>query len=426
MFFGFCALRMGLKVQQTTKRSIAPAFLAATAALVLLVPMAVLQGAFGPLVGVAEAQAQGNLVVNRQDLDGANRNMWVTIKPADGGKSLMASWKTPYEFAGAVGTTYSVKAHNWSEGGLFFDHWEDSSTLSTRRVTLGEGTTTLTAYYRTEASPQAEAPAAAAAVAPEAVEQPAPVAAPAPAPAPSNEGKDSTGVYVPLYKYPDLGDSSGLWSSVIKAKKAHPSVPFAVSINPSNGPGWSDDSRISSAIGELKDAGVEHVLGYLPTMYATEPSGRTMGDLKGMVDRYRAWYPEMDGLMMDTMAAGSDKVSFYKELVEYAKSKGFTFVKGNPGAKVDSAYVGIFDNISIYERYDAPSISTLASNTLQHLSFGKEKFSFTAKGVPGLDLGYLDEIKGYVSYVYMTNDDGGNPYNSVPPYFDSMVDGLDD
>jgi hypothetical protein len=424
MFFGFCALRMGLKVQQITKRSIAPAFLAVTAALVLLVPVAVLQGAFGPLVGVAEAQAQGNLVINRQDLDGADRNMWVTIKPADGGASLMASWKTPYEFAGAVGTTYSVKAHNWSEGGLFFDHWEDGSTLSTRRVTLGEGTTTLTAYYRTEASPQVEAPAAAAA--PEAVAQPAPVAAAAPTPfAPSNEGKKSTGVYVPLYKYPDLGDSSGLWSSVIKAKKAHPSVPFAVSINPSNGPGGSDDSRISSAIGELKAAGVEHVLGYLPTMYATEPSGRTMGDLKGMVDRYRAWYPDMDGLMMDTMAAGSDKVSFYKELVEYAKSKGFTFVKGNPGAKVDSAYVGIFDNISIYERYDAPSISTLASNTLQNLSFGKEKFSFTAKGVPGLDLGYLDQIKGYVAYVYMTNDSGGNPYNSIPPYFDSMVDGLD-
>ncbi|MGI0018895.1 MAG: spherulation-specific family 4 protein [Nitrososphaera sp.] len=400
--------------------------MAATAALVLLVPVAVLQGAFGPLVGVAEAQAQGNLVVNRQDLDGANRNMWVTIKPADGGKSLMASWQTPYEFAGAAGTTYSVKAHNWSEGGLFFDHWEDGSTIATRRVTLAEGTTTLTAYYRTEASPQAEAAAAPAAVAqPAPVAAPAPVA-PAPAPAPQNEGKDSTGVYVPLYKYPDLGDASGLWSSVIKAKKAHPSVPFAVSVNPSNGPGWSDDSRISSAIGELKAAGVEHVLGYMPTMYATEPSGRTMGDLKGMVDRYRAWYPEMDGLMMDTMAAGSDKVSFYKELVQYAKSKGFTFIKGNPGAKVDSAYVGIFDNISIYERYDAPSISTLASNTLQHLSFGKEKFSFTAKGVPGLDLGYLNEIKGYVSFVYMTNDGGSNPYNSVPPYFDSMVDGLDD
>jgi hypothetical protein len=248
----------------------------------------------------------------------------------------------------------------------------------------------------------------------------------APAPVAPQGGKDSTGVYVPLYKYPDLGDPSGLWSSVIKAKKEHPSVPFAVSVNPSNGPGGSDDSRISSAIGELKAAGVEHVLGYLPTMYATEPSGRTMGDLKGMIDKYRAWYPEMDGLMMDTMAAGDDKLSFYKELVEYAKSQGFSFVKGNPGAKVDSAYFAVFDNISIYERFDAPSVSTLASNTLHHEGHSKSKFSFTAKGVPGLDLGYLNEAKEYVSYIYMTDDGGGNPYNTAPPYFFSMVEALDD
>lgn len=422
MFFGISRLKMGLNTQHPTKKNVAPAFLAASAALVLLVPGAVLQGFFGPLIGVAEAEPQGNLVVNRQTLEGKNLNMWITVKPADGGESLKASWRTPWEFAGAAGTTYTVRAHNWSEEGLYFSHWDDGSTNRDRRVTLSaDATTTLTAYYKVEPVP--EPAAAPAPVAPEAA--PATVES-TPAPAAPQEGMDSTGVYVPLYKYPDLGNPSGLWSSVIKAKKEHPSVPFAVSINPSNGPGGSDDSRISSAISELKAAGVEHVLGYIPTMYATEPSGRTMGDLKGMIDKYRAWYPEMDGLMMDTMAAGDDKVSFYKELVGYAKSKGFSFVKGNPGAKVDSAYFAVFDNISIYERFDAPSVSTLASNTLHDEGHSKSLFAFTAKGVPGLDLGYLSEAKEYVSYLYMTNDGGTNPYNTVPPYFFSMVEALDD
>ena len=324
----------------------------------------------------------------------------------------MASWHTPWSFAGATGTTYAVKAHNWSEGGIFFDHWDDGSTSATRQVTLNaDSATTLTAYYRTGAkeSAPAAAPAALHTTAVQTVHQ----------------GARSTGVYVPLYKYPDLSNPSGLWSSVVHAKKAHPSVPFMVSINPSNGPGGSADSRIKNAIGELKAAGVEHVLGYIPTMYATEPSGRTMNDLKGMVDKYRAWYPQMDGLMMDTMAATSNKVSFYKELVEYAKSKGFTFIKGNPGAKVDSAYVNIFDNIAIYERFGAPSVSTLESNTLHQMGFAKDKFAFAAKGVSGLDTGYLNDVKKYVAYLYMTNDGGGNPYNSVPPYFDSMVAALD-
>lgn len=410
MFFGNCKLTF----KHTTKEKVATGLLSATA--VMLISAAAL-GALGQsFFGVAQAQGQGNLVVNRQSLDGKSLNMWVTVKSGDGtGAPLMASWHTPWNFAGAAGATYTVKAHNWSEGGKFFDHWEDGSTSATRQVTLNaDSTTTLTAYYRTDAKQSAPATAS---VAP-AAEQTTPVQA-------VQQGERSTGVYVPLYKYPDLSNPSGLWSSVLNAKKAHPSVPFAVSVNPSNGPGGSADSRIKSAIGELKAAGVEHVLGYIPTMYATEPSGRTMDDLKGMVDKYRAWYPQMDGLMMDTMAATSGKVSFYKELVQYAKSKGFTFIKGNPGAKVDSAYINIFDNVAIYENYGAPSVSTLESNTLHSMGFAKDKFAFAAKGVSGLDTGYLSEVKKYVAYLYMTNDGGGNPYNSVPPYFDSIVAALD-
>jgi hypothetical protein len=407
MFFGRCKLTL----KQTTKGNVAMGLLAATVAAMLA--LAAASGTLGhSLFGAAQAEEQSNLVVKRQSLDGASLNMWISVKSGDGtGAPLMASWHSPWSFAGAADTMYTVKAHNWSEGGIFFDHWEDGSTSATRQVMLEAGaTTTLTAYYKTGAEEVEPVPAA--------VKPTAPVQA-------RSEGTRATGVYVPLYKYPDLGNPSGLWSSVIDAKKAHPSVPFAVSVNPSNGPGSSADSRIRNAIGELRAAGVEHILGYVPTMYAQEPSGRTMGDLKGMVDKYRAWYPEMDGLMMDTMAANSDKVSFYKELVSYAKSKGFTFIKGNPGAKVDAAYIDIFDNVAIYERFGAPSVSTLESNTLHGMGFGKDKFAFAAKGVSGLDTGYLNEIRNYVAYVYMTNDGGGNPYNTVPPYFDSMVAALD-
>lgn len=426
------------------KTSVAALFAATTAILLL---GAVLHGAAGHLfvpVVAQEAAGQGNLVVNRLSLgDGSSLNMWVTVTASEGWDDVLkASWATPWEFAGAAGTEYSITAHNWKAGKIYFSHWSDGITERTRKVTLEEGaTTTLTAYYTIEgadnAAPKAAVepapPAPAVVQTPPPPPPPPPPAPPAPALAPvapstsssNNDHGESTGVYVPLYKYPDLGNPSGLWASVIKAKKEHPSVPFAVSVNPSSGPGSSADSRIKSAIGELKAAGVEHVLGYLPTMYGKEPSGRTLGDLKGMIDKYRAWYPQMDGLMMDTMAAGSDKIWFYKELVKHAESKGFTFIKGNPGAKVDKGYIGLFDNISIYENHGAPSISKLSSNTY-HPAFGKENFAFTAKSVPWLDTGYVEELKDYVSYVYMTNDGGDNPYNTAPPYFFSMVEALDD
>ncbi|WP_337863732.1 spherulation-specific family 4 protein [Nitrososphaera sp.] len=408
----------------------------------MLVSGAVLQAAGHSFFGQARAEegkeaGRGNIVVNRlSTADGKSLNMWVTVKAEGESEPLKASWQTPWEFEGAAGTTYMVRAHNWSKGGFFFSHWEDGSTGRDRLVALEAGkTVTLTAYYDVRTTGQDNSAAASTATAPP-QQQPLPQqqaiqntdsSGGSSPPTPSSSGSTrSTGVYVPLYKYPDLGDSDGMWNAVIKAKKAHPAVPFAVSVNPSNGPGWSADSRIKSAIGELRAAGVEHVLGYIPTMYATEPSGRTMADLKRMVDNYRAWYPEMDGLMMDTVAAGADKVWFYKELVSYAKSKGFSYVKANPGAKVDKAYFEVFDNISIYERYGAPSISTLASNTFNNRDgYGIGKFAFTAKGVAGLDTGYLEDARDYVGYMYMTDDGGGNPYNTVPPYFNSMVEALD-
>lgn len=434
MHLGSSQLNLRKTRGQERKTSVAALFAATTAILLL---GAVLHGAAGHLFvpAVAQEAGQGNLVVNRLSLgDGSSLNMWVTVTASEGWDDVLkASWATPWEFTGAAGTEYSVTAHNWKAGKIYFSHWSDGVTERTRKVTLDEGaTTTLTAYYTiegAEAAPKAaEQPAAVVQQSPPPPPPPAPPA-PAPAPAPSsssnNDHGESTGVYVPLYKYPDLGNPSGLWASVIKAKKEHPSVPFAVTVNPSNGQGGSADSRIKSAIGELKAAGVEHVLGYLPTMYGKEPSGRTLGDLKSMIDKYKTWYPQMDGLMMDTMAAGSDKIWFYKELVSHAESKGFTFIKGNPGAKVDKGYIGLFDNISIYENHGAPSISKLSSNTY-HPAFGKENFAFTAKSVPWLDTGYVKDLKDYVSYVYMTNDGEGNPYNTVPPYFFSMVEALDD
>lgn len=414
MVFGKCKLTF-----KTTKwdNNVSGGLFALYAVAAVLLVSAAAFGALGQsYFRPAQAEDQGNLVVKRLSLDGASLNMWITVKSGEStGKPLVASWHTPWDFVGVAGTTYTVKAYDWSKGGISFSHWEDGSTSESRQVTLKAGTTTtLTAYYKTGAQTTAPAPAA------QTVMQQAASASPV------HQGSPrSTGVYVPLYKYPDLGNPSGLWISVIHAKQTHPSVPFMVSVNPSNGPGITADSRIKSAISDLKSAGVEHILGYIPTMYAAEPSGRTMGDLKGMVDKYRVWYPQMDGLMLDTMAATPDKVAFYKELISYAKSKGFTFVKGNPGAKVDSAYINFFDNIAVYERYGAPSVSTLESNTLHTMGFSKDKFAFAAKGVSGLDTNYLDQVKKYVAYVCMTSDGGGNPYNSVPPYFETLVAALD-
>jgi hypothetical protein len=68
---------------------------------------------------------------------------------------------------------------------------------------------------------------------------------------------DYPGVYVPLYKYPDLWNPDGVWNALFRAKQAHPSVLFVVTVNPASGPGERQNPAHVRAISELQKSGVE-------------------------------------------------------------------------------------------------------------------------------------------------------------------------
>lgn len=236
------------------------------------------------------------------------------------------------------------------------------------------------------------------------------------------------GVYVPLYKYPDLQKPDGIWNTLIQAKKDHPSVLFVVTVNPSSGPGHEQNATYVNAISELKKSGVEYILGYVPTDYSRQGPGRNLDDLKGLVDRYKAWYPDVNGIMLDQTHVGESQLDFYGELAEYARSQGTEFIRANPGTKAAEGYQDIFDNLAIYEGMSLPTVSLLQTNT----DFPKsipERFSFTSRNVSSLDPSYIDQVRNYVGLFYITsdveNEQDRNPYNTLPVYFTDLVALLD-
>lgn len=235
---------------------------------------------------------------------------------------------------------------------------------------------------------------------------------------------DLPGVYIPLYKSPDLEKEDGVWKRVLEAKKEHSSVPFIVTINPASGPGSKENARIQEAVSELKLAGVEYILGYVPTGYAKEAEGRSMTDLKDMIDKYREWYPDVSGVMLDQISPNKKNFGFYDELAAYARSSGMTFVRGNAGMAADEAYLAIFDNIGIYEGKRPPNASQLERNTY-YPKYSPNKFSLTFKDIISLDLEYLDDIRKYIGLVYVTddveNEQDRNPYNRLPQYFEELI-----
>lgn len=237
------------------------------------------------------------------------------------------------------------------------------------------------------------------------------------------------GIYVPVYEYPYLDDNSSMWTGLVRAKASHPAVPFAVTINPWSGPGlWQDPNYVKGTL-QLRKAGIEYVLGYVSTNYARQTSGYTMAELKGEIDRYREWYPDVNGVMLDEVNSGADQVSFYKELVSYAKAKGMEYVLANPGTNVDEKYVGMFDSMMIFEGKKLPTIAQLQANTF-YPKYPPDYFSFTARNISTLDPDYIGAIKEYVGMFYVTDgvetasDD--NPYDTLPSYFSDLLALLDE
>src|SRR5438093_798989 len=221
----------------------------------------------------------------------------------------------------------------------------------------------------------------------------------------------TTGVIVPLYTYPD-----STWDTVAQAKIAHPSVPVVAIINPNNGPGSSKDANYVTGIQKLHSAGVV-VLGYVYTGYGSRSANSVNAD----IDTYKNWY-SLNGIFFDEMSNAPGDESHYYNLSQYAKSQGLTFTVGNPGTDILPSYIGTVDNIVIYENVGLPSISSLGG---WYTNYDKSNFSTLSYGVGTISQSFLTSESSYVGYTYITNDNLPNPWDSVPPYFATLVADLD-
>lgn len=213
----------------------------------------------------------------------------------------------------------------------------------------------------------------------------------------------TTGIVVPLYTYPT--DSS--WSSLISVRHSYPSVPIIAIINPDNGVGSSKDSNYVSGVQKLKAAGIT-VLGYVYTNYGS----RSTQTIESQIKDYKSWYG-VNGIFFDEMSSSGSSLSYYKTLSSYVKSLDLGTTVGNPGTTVSTSLVGVFTNLCIYENPGMPAVSQLNG----YSSYGKGQFSYIAYGVGSLPgKSTVKNTANYVSYLYITNLGGSNPYNGLPSY----------
>jgi hypothetical protein len=217
---------------------------------------------------------------------------------------------------------------------------------------------------------------------------------------------------VPLYTRPD--DES--WPALIAAKKAHPTVGIIAVVNPNSGPGSAVEASYTAGIAKLIAANIR-VLGYVGTDY----TAKTPATVKADVDRWKMFYPGLHGIFFDEQSNKAEHVAYYRDLSQYAKSQGLSYTVGNPGADTAEAFVGALDMMLIYENDGVPELSRLQGWHTKHppSNFGIIPYA------TAMDAAFVREARKHVGYIYLQNDDMPNPWDSLPSYFDDLLEALE-
>jgi len=229
----------------------------------------------------------------------------------------------------------------------------------------------------------------------------------------SSGGGGVTGSIVPLYSYP----TASYWSSIIAAKNSHPTVPVVAIVNPNSGPGASVDPNYTTGIANLQAAGIT-VIGYVPTGYA----GRSETLVRNDIDAWKSFYPSVTGIFFDEMSNQLADVAYYQRQDSYARSKGLTYTVGNPGTDTIPEYVGVVNTILVYEDSGLP-----ASLPAWYGSYAPSNFGVIPYNIPTLDnaaTNFIASARQTIGYIYLTNDNLPNPWDTLPSYFSTLLTDL--
>ena len=219
--------------------------------------------------------------------------------------------------------------------------------------------------------------------------------------------------------------SASVWS---EAMSGAPAVGIII-LNPANGPGNGSDPGVAQLVARAQGKGIS-VLGYVYTEWAD--GNVSLQQAEGWIDHYYAWY-HVDGIMLDEAndTCGPAAFGFYQALYAYVKSKPSpATVMLNPGKATGECYAGVSDVLLTFEDSYGVYLSDYHQNSWT-TSFPPGHFFHIVLGVStavemeSVVITAIDRGAGWV-FVTDLNVSSGNPYGSLPPYFDREVAYLSD
>ncbi len=226
---------------------------------------------------------------------------------------------------------------------------------------------------------------------------------------------------VPAYFYPDAN-----WDKLTIAARRVGIVAIA---NPHNGPDTTRKADYTKAITNLRNAG-GRVIGYVSTNYTKRPSTKVKVD----IDRWMLFYPNINGIFFDEMSSGKNlankdsiqaHINYYRDLTSYVKTKyaGRDLIVANPGTSFLEAYLtsNCADCFVIFE--SCTGFDSWRSDSWVK-SRPKKRFAVLPYSIckPETMNATVDRaFNERAGFVYVTDDSGCNPWDTLPTYWDALV-----
>jgi len=211
--------------------------------------------------------------------------------------------------------------------------------------------------------------------------------------------KEHRNMLLPLYL-----EDEDTWNEVINLD-----MPDLIAVvNPDNGAGYQVSPVYEKVIPDLVASGKLPV-GYIPTNYGN----RDINDVKDEIDRWLELYPDIKGFFLDEVSDKSSEFPYYEEITNYIKSLGDFYIVLNVGTYPAEEYFSIADNIVVYEDL-YPFDYTVCDNHPDQSSII----------VYGVNESLMYEIikNTKCKYVFITDDNLPNPYDSLPTYLNTEIE----
>lgn len=226
---------------------------------------------------------------------------------------------------------------------------------------------------------------------------------PPPPPPPPPPPGTTQSIAVPSYFYPGT-----LWTQL---ESGAPTVGLAI-INPNSGPGDYIDPSYVNQVNSTRAKGIA-VIGYVHTSYAL----RSLRDVKAEIDKQFSWYG-VDGIFLDEVTTSCATAAFYSDLYSYikARSSGARVVL-NPGTKTGECYMASSDIIVTFEDSYESYVGWQPSDW--ESTYSPQRFWHLVITTSAAQMGNaiaLSKSRG-IGWVYVTDDTGGNPWDTLPSYW---------